>query len=197
MSDTKYCRNCQCPNEPEDATCWKCGNDLNTPGVAPPSVHSGAWVDALAQKLAEAEDSREANFKTQAYHYWDGVCDGIETAIEAIQLPESTSTVAICREECGEQYANNRKCWWCSQSIHEAQRVAPPDVACSEWVDELERAMTHTANALDAWPDDRSSSAYLNALKAGACLLSAVNEARSSSTVAICREGSGNLPNEN
>ena len=91
------------------------------------------------------------------------------------------------------------QCPYCELSrateARKAETFAAPEtcnaveIDCSAWLEEAERAMSHAANALDAWPEDKSSPAYLKVLKAGVLLYSAVNEARASSTVVFsCRE---------
>ncbi len=50
------------------------------------------WVDALRGELAEAEKQMDAHFKDQQYHYWEGVCDGIATALDRAPRIESAST---------------------------------------------------------------------------------------------------------
>ncbi len=60
--------------------------------VAARSVDLHRVGRVLGEELAEAESQLKAHFKDSSYHYWEGVCNGIETAIDALQRIEKHST---------------------------------------------------------------------------------------------------------
>ncbi len=81
--------------------CKGCGKPLAAPKTSQrPEVGSSTdWMDALAQELAEAEKRMDEHFKNSSYHYWEGVCNGILTAIDAMEKLQSASIGRDSRRE--------------------------------------------------------------------------------------------------
>ena len=69
-----------------------------------------------------------------------------------------------------------------AELVPEPARPSEGSVTCSEWVEELEAALSHVGNALDKWPDDDRGTNYQSALIAGTRLLNAINSERSRSS---------------